>query len=108
MAEQKYTAVHQRLTAVQDELDRVTAEHVRQTQQWTARHEHDLNNITSLETDLSQLRQQLDDNRFTPLCSSSSSSSSSSSGSSSSSRLVVIVVVLFVVLLVWIHFLPIK
>jgi len=102
VAEQKYAAVHQRLTAVQDELNRVTAEHVRQTQQWTARHEHDLNNITSLETDLSQLRQQLDDNRFTPLCSSSSSSGSSSS------RLVVIVVVLFVVLLVWIHFLPIK
>ena len=71
MAEQNHNALHEKLIAVQDELDRTTQDHERQRHDWRMRHGQHVSQINSLESELSGIRQQRDDNRS---CSSRSSS----------------------------------
>ena len=63
MAEQNYNALHEKLIAVQDELDRALLEHERQGHDWQARHEQHVNQINSLQSELCHVNQLLDDNR---------------------------------------------
>ena len=63
MAEQNHNALHEKLIAVQDELDRTTQDHERQRLDWRMRHEQRVSQINSLESELSGIRQQRDDNR---------------------------------------------
>ena len=67
VADQKSSALQEKLIAVQDQFDRASLEHDRQRQDWQTRHEEQLNLINSLQSDLSHDRQQLQDNRLVSL-----------------------------------------
>jgi len=64
MAEQKYSALQEKLIAVKAEYESSSLDHERQKQDWQARHVQQLNNINRLQSELSHDRQQFQHNRL--------------------------------------------
>ena len=64
LAEQERSSLQEKLVNVQRELENAFMENERQKREWNARHEQQLNNINSLQSELKNQRANFEETRY--------------------------------------------